>query len=192
MAMLGLKDGEGGSYPEMVDALARHGADAKRDARASYRRVAFNVLVSNVDDHLRSHGFLRMNRSGWTLSLAYDLNPVAADLKARILTTNIDLEESTCSLDLLEASAGYFALSLCEARVILKRVASATSTWREVARQVSAPVVHQERQCGCLRIALVFFFHPATLSSAISRRATAAASLHRPHIPPAKDEYCRG
>ena len=45
MAMLGLKDGEGGSYPEMVDALARHGADAKRDARALYRRVAFNVLV---------------------------------------------------------------------------------------------------------------------------------------------------
>jgi serine/threonine-protein kinase HipA len=148
MAMLGAKDGEGGSYPEMVDALARHGADAKRDARALYRRVAFNVLVSNVDDHLRNHGFLRLNRSGWMLSPAYDLNPVPSDLKARVLTTNIDLEESTGSVDLLEASAGYFALSLAEARAILKEVAAATSTWRDVARQVGAPVREIDRMAS--------------------------------------------
>ena len=148
MARLGAKDGEGGSYPEMVDALARHGADAKRDARALYRRVAFNVLVSNVDDHLRNHGFLRMERSGWTLSPAYDLNPVPADLKARVLATNIDLEESTCSIDLLEASAGYFALSLGEARVILKEVAAATSIWRDVARQVGAPAKEIHRMAS--------------------------------------------
>ena len=148
MAMLGAKEGEGGSYPEMVDALTRHGADAKRDARALYRRVAFNVLVSNVDDHLRNHGFLRMERSGWTLSPAYDLNPVPEDLKARVLSTNIDLEESTCSIDLLEASAGYFALSLGEARVILKEVAAATSTWRDVARQAGAPAKEIHRMAS--------------------------------------------
>jgi len=138
MALLGVKDGEGSSYPEMVDALARHGAQAKKDAHALYRRVAFNVLVSNVDDHLRNHGFLRVDKSGWTLSPAYDLNPVPADLKARVLTTNIDLEEGTCSIDLLEASADYFALSLNEARAILKDVATATSSWRTVASEVGA------------------------------------------------------
>lgn len=138
MALLGAKDGEVGSYPEMVDALARHGAQAKKDARALYRRVAFNVLVSNVDDHLRNHGFLRLDRTGWTLSPAYDLNPVPADLKARVLTTNIDLEEGTCSVDLLEASAEYFALSLAEARWILGEVAKATSSWRSVAKEVGA------------------------------------------------------
>jgi serine/threonine-protein kinase HipA len=138
MALLGAKDGQTGSYPEMVDALARHGSQAKKDARALYRRVAFNVLISNVDDHLRNHGFLRFDRSGWTLSPAYDLNPVPADLEARLLTTNIDLEESTCSVDLLEASAEYFALSLPEARSILKEVALATSSWRSVAKQVGA------------------------------------------------------
>lgn len=148
MAMLGAKDGEGGSYPEMVDALALHGANAKRDARALYRRVVFNVLSSNVDDHLRNHGFLRMDRSGWTLSPAYDLNPVPADLKARVLTTNIDLEESTCSIDLLESAAGYFALSIGEARVILKEVATATSTWRDVARQVRAPAKEIQRMAS--------------------------------------------
>jgi serine/threonine-protein kinase HipA len=138
MALLGAKDGQTGSYAEMVDALARHGSQAKKDARALYRRVAFNVLISNVDDHLRNHGFLRFDRSGWTLSPAYDLNPVPADLKARLLTTNIDLEESTCSVDLLEASAEYFALSLPEARSILKEVALATSSWRSVAKEVGA------------------------------------------------------
>jgi len=145
MALLGAKDGEGSSYPEMVDALARHGAQAKKDAHALYRRVAFNVLVSNVDDHLRNHGFLRIDKSGWTLSPAYDLNPVPADLKARVLTTNIDLEEGTCSIDLLEASADYFALSLDEARAIIKQVATATSSWRTVAREVGATAAEIHR-----------------------------------------------
>ena len=145
MALLGMKDGQVGSYPEIVDVLARYGAQAKKDAHSLYRRVAFNVLVSNVDDHLRNHGFLRIDKSGWTLSPAYDLNPVPADLKARILSTNIDLEESTCSIDLLEASADYFALSLTEARSILKQVAVATSSWRTVALEVgvSSQEIHR-------------------------------------------------
>lgn len=148
MALLGAKDGQTGSYPEMVDALARHGAQAKKDAQALYRRVAFNVLVSNVDDHLRNHGFLRLEKSGWTLSPAYDLNPVPADLKARVLATNIDLEESTCSIDLLESSADYFALSLAEARAILKGVATATSSWRAVAREVGATAAEIHRMAS--------------------------------------------
>lgn len=58
MAMTGSRDGERGSYPEIVDALAEQGARAKTDAAELYRRVAFSVLISNVDDHLRNHGFL--------------------------------------------------------------------------------------------------------------------------------------
>jgi serine/threonine-protein kinase HipA len=127
MAMTGFRDGERGSYPEIVDALARHGARAKQDAHALYRRVAFNVLISNVDDHLRNHGFLWLDRNGWSLSPAYDLNPTPIDVKARILTTNIDLDEGTCSLDLLESASEYFDLSLAAARGIIKEVALATS-----------------------------------------------------------------
>lgn len=160
MAMLGAKDGESGSYPEMVDALGRHGAQATQDAHELYRRVAFNVLVSNVDDHLRNHGFLRHGKAGWTLSPAYDLNPVPADLKARVLTTHIDLNEGTCSLELLEAAAGYFALSLAKARAILKEVAVATATWRSVAQAVGARPAEINRMAsafehGVLRSALL-------------------------------------
>ncbi len=138
MAMMGAKDGERGSYPEIVDALVRHGAQGKEDAHALYRRVAFNVLVSNVDDHLRNHGFLWLGKAGWSLSPAYDLNPVPTDLKARVLTTNIDLDEGTCSLDLLEAASGFFGLPLMQARAIIKDVATATATWRDTAKAVGA------------------------------------------------------
>jgi serine/threonine-protein kinase HipA len=138
MAMTGSKDGDRGSYPEIVDALTQHGAQAKADAQALYRRVAFNVLISNVDDHLRNHGFLWLGKAGWSLSPAYDLNPVPTDLKARVLTTNIDLNEGTCSIDLLEEAAEYFGLGLVAARSIIKEVSTVTSTWRKVAREVGA------------------------------------------------------
>ncbi len=148
MAMMGVKDGERGSYPEMVDVLAGHGAQAKADARALYRRVVFSVLISNVDDHLRNHGFLWLGRAGWSLSPAYDLNPVPTDLKARVLTTNIDLDEGTCSLDLLEAACEFYALTLTQARAIIKDVASVTGTWRDVAKALGARTSEIDRMAS--------------------------------------------
>ena len=148
MAMTGSKDGELGRYPEIVDALAQHGAQGKADAHALYRRVAFNVLISNVDDHLRNHGFLWLGRAGWSLSPAYDLNPVPTDLKARVLTTNIDLDEGTCSIDLLEAASGFFGLSLPQARATIKEVAAATATWRATAKSVGARSVEINRMAS--------------------------------------------
>lgn len=151
MSMLAARDGERGSYPEIVDALTQHGAQAKADAQALYRRVVFNVLISNVDDHLRNHGFLWQGREGWVLSPAYDLNPVPTDLKARILTTNIDLDEGTCSTDLLQASAEFFGLSLAQARGVIREVASVTATWKEVARQVNARPAEIQRMASAFQ-----------------------------------------
>lgn len=148
MAMMSAMDGEQGSYPEIVDSLVQHGAQAKTDARALYRRVVFNVLISNVDDHLRNHGFLWLGKNGWSLSPAYDLNPVPADIKARVLTTNISLDEATCSLDLLEAAAEYFSLSLAQARMIIKEVALVTSRWRDIAKEVGARSAEIQRMAS--------------------------------------------
>ena len=138
MSMTGSRDGERGSYPELVDALTAHGAEAKEDARQLYRRVVFNVLVSNVDDHLRNHGFLWTGQGGWVLSPAYDLNPTPVDVKARILTTNIDLDEGTCSVELLQDTAGYFGLGDRQAYTIIREVAEVTRTWQAVAAEVGA------------------------------------------------------
>ena len=136
MSMTGSRDGQRGSYPELVDALTQHGAKARADAAQLYRRVVFNVLVSNVDDHLRNHGFLWTGRDGWVLSPAYDLNPTPTDVKARILTTNIDLDEGTCSVGLLENAAEFFGLSVKQARATIREVADVTRTWQAVAQEV--------------------------------------------------------
>jgi serine/threonine-protein kinase HipA len=138
MSMTGSRDGERGSYPELVDALTAHGAQAKEDARQLYRRVVFNVLVSNVDDHLRNHGFLWAGQGGWVLSPAYDLNPTPVDVKARILTTNIDLDEGTCSVELLQETVGYFGLGDRQSCTIIREVAEVTRTWQAVATEVGA------------------------------------------------------
>jgi len=148
MAMMSAKDGEQGSYPEIVDSLVQHGAQAKTDARALYRRVVFNVLISNVDDHLLNHGFLWLGKNGWSLSPAYDLNPMPSDIKARVLTTNISLDEATCSLDLLESAAEYFSLSLAQARAIIKEVALVTSRWRNIAKEVGARSAEIQRMAS--------------------------------------------
>lgn len=138
MSLTGFVDGEPGSYPEIVDEITRYGASAKADSMALYRRVAFNVLISNVDDHLRNHGFLRLGRAGWSLSPVYDLNPTPVDVRARVLTTRIDLDDATCSLDLVLSACEYFGLSLSSARSIVRNVGEAVQEWRTVAEESGA------------------------------------------------------
>lgn len=145
LSMMGLKDGDHGSYPELVDVLTQHGAQAAVDAHELYRRMVFNVLISNVDDHLRNHGFLWAGRGGWTLSPVYDINPTPTDVRQRILTTNISLDEGTCDLDLVVSVAEYFGLAPAVAKTTIKNVATATATWREVAAavEVSPTEIHR-------------------------------------------------
>ena len=133
------------SYPEIVDTLTQYGAQASADAAELFRRMAFNVLISNDDDHLRNHGFLWQNAKGWISSPAYDLNPVPVDLGRRILTTKISLEDGTCDINLVVEQAGYFALSVVEAKAIIKEVATATARWRAVAAAVGASKAEIDR-----------------------------------------------
>ncbi|HEU0082687.1 MAG TPA: HipA domain-containing protein, partial [Bradyrhizobium sp.] len=138
MAMTGARDGEHGSYPELVDALVQNGSQAGRDVRELYRRMAFNVLISNVDDHLRNHGFLWTGMQGWSLSPVYDLNPTPVDIRQRILTTRISLDDGTCDIDRVLAVAGFFSLTAAEAKAIVKEAGTATAKWRQVAMTLGA------------------------------------------------------
>jgi serine/threonine-protein kinase HipA len=134
MSMMGLKDGAHGSYPELVDVLTQNGVEARADAAELYRRMVFNVLVSNVDDHLRNHGFLWRGAGGWTLSPAYDVNPTPTDLKPRILTTTIDVDDGACSLELVLSVAEFFGLGLADAKAIIRPVGKVVSGWRDAAQ----------------------------------------------------------
>ena len=138
MSMLGATDREPRSYPEIADALQRHGAAPLQDLHQLWRRVVFNVLISNTDDHLRNHGFLYEDHRGWRLSPAYDLNPVPADIRPRVLSTSIAAHDPTASLDLALETAGHYRLGLNDARTVAKEVANAVAQWRAVARRLGA------------------------------------------------------
>lgn len=133
MSMLDARDNETRSYMEIADALRQHGAASKGDIRELWRRIVLNVLISNTDDHLRNHGFLYSGPTGWRLSPAYDLNPVPVDVKPRILTTAINEDDNTASLDVAMSVAPYFELDNARARADAAAVARAVATWREEA-----------------------------------------------------------
>jgi serine/threonine-protein kinase HipA len=135
MSMLDANDHETRSYLEIVDALRQSGAAAKEDMHALWRRIVFNILIANTDDHLRNHGFLYVGPDGWRLSPAYDLNPIPMDMKPRILSTNITEDDATGSLDLAMDVAEYFGLHSRDAHNIANQVQNAVSTWKtEAAR----------------------------------------------------------
>jgi serine/threonine-protein kinase HipA len=99
-----------------------------------WRRIVFGVLVSNVDDHVRNHGFLYdTGKAGWRLSPAYDINPVPIDVRPRILSMMIDDRDNTASFDLILEVGDYFGLRADDMKVIAGEVAAAVSRWREEA-----------------------------------------------------------
>jgi serine/threonine-protein kinase HipA len=145
MSMLGAKDNEAHSYLEFVDILRQHGAAPREDMHALWRRIVFSILISNTDDHLRNHGFLWAGPAGWRLSPAYDLNPVPTDIKPRVLTTAIDLEDGTASLKLALEVASYFELASGEAHAIAAQVGQAVATWRKDAAGLGLTAAEIER-----------------------------------------------
>lgn len=148
MSMLGAQDNEARSYLEFVDILRQHGAAPKEDMHALWRRIVFSILISNTDDHLRNHGFLWAGPAGWRLSPAYDLNPVPTDIKPRVLTTAIDLEDGTASLKLALEVAGYFELDQDEARQIAAQVGKAVIRWRREAAKLELTAAEIERMAS--------------------------------------------
>ncbi|MDR1417928.1 MAG: type II toxin-antitoxin system HipA family toxin [Endomicrobium sp.] len=136
MSMLGASDNETHSYLEIAYAISQHGSHPNKDLAELWKRIVFNVLISNTDDHLRNHGFLYEHQKGWKLSPVYDLNPTPITIKPRILSTAIDFNNNEASLDLALSVIEDFRLSKKQAQDIIKDVAGAVTKWRKVAKQV--------------------------------------------------------
>lgn len=134
MTMLEAQDGDQGSYLEIAEAIEGTSPSADRDLAELWRRVAFTILVSNTDDHLRNHGFLRMSSAGWSLSPAFDLNPNPEG--PTDLSTAIAFDDPAASIELLIEVAEYFRLDESQCREILEQVLTATSSWRDRARTI--------------------------------------------------------
>jgi serine/threonine-protein kinase HipA len=130
--LLGATADEEHSYTEIVDVIRSNSPCAKQDMLELWRRMVFNILITNVDDHLNNHGFLHRGHGQWALSPAFDLNPFPD--KQRELKTWIseDTGPSGSIADCLGV-VRYFGLAKSEAVRVLKDVVAAVQDWRKVA-----------------------------------------------------------
>ncbi len=130
--MLNAGYGEQRSYLEIAEVIEERSPDAGADLRELWRRIAFSILISNTDDHLRNHGFLHHRAGSWALSPAFDLNPNPAP-GPKQLSTAIDLTDTTASVDTLMGVADRFGLDASAALSVLAEVTQAAAGWRDVA-----------------------------------------------------------
>ena len=133
MTQLNYYDGEdGGSYIELAEFLTVHGANTKADLEQLFRRLVFNIAVTNCDDHLRNHGFL-LTKQGWILSPAYDINPVAV---ADGLSLNISEHDNSLDFGLALEVGEYFRLAPAQSSAIVNEVKKVVSQWGQSARSL--------------------------------------------------------
>lgn len=150
MTLLERTDGEAGaSYLDLANILVQHGAAPGRDLEQLWRRLVFFVCVSNVDDHLRNHGFLLAD-DGWLLAPAYDVNPVA---DASGLTLNISETDNTQDLSLVRDVARAFRVAPRRADAIIANVVTVIRGWRVEAEQAQVSRAEQERMSSAFRLA---------------------------------------
>ena len=117
------------SYLELAEFIQNYGCNIEENLQQLWRRIVFNIAISNTDDHLRNHGFILTNK-GWILSPAYDLNP---SIDKDGLALNIDMNNNALDYDLAKSVGEYFRLNNQQMDEIIDEVLSVVSTWKEVA-----------------------------------------------------------
>jgi len=126
-------DGEAGaSYLELVDLLQTRGANTHADCEQLFRRVLFNILIHNTDDHLRNHGFF-IDEQGIRLSPAYDMNP---SIDRADLSLAINEVETDCDVSIAMEACKDYGLTPEQAGGVLKQVRAAVAGWRGQANRL--------------------------------------------------------
>lgn len=136
MTMLGKTDGagaeDGAGYLDIVNFIKAYGSSPKKDLLELWKRIVFNMAVSNTDDHFRNHGFILTN-TGWRLSPLYDVNPTPYGDE---LSLNVNSNDNRISLDLAVESAVYYNIdettALKSANEIVNTV---NANWERLAKQ---------------------------------------------------------
>lgn len=133
LTALTAEDGEAHSYLELAEFLRAEGGSPSADLEQLWRRIVFSIQISNTDDHLRNHGFVRDAR-GWRLAPAFDLNPMPLDVRPRIHALAIDESDASGSIELAHSVASYFGVAAKRAREVLAEVERAVAKWRDIAK----------------------------------------------------------
>jgi serine/threonine-protein kinase HipA len=134
--MLDAPTADEGTYVDIADCIRKHCLSPPNDLVALFQRIAFTILVSNVDDHLKNHGFLYAGQGGWRLSPIFDVNPMPQ--RHRILKTPIaEPSEPTASIELLMENAFYFGVDLDSAAKIISATAQTIAKkWEGIAAAI--------------------------------------------------------
>jgi len=149
MTQLGYYDGDyEASYLELAQFLTEHGANTKADLAQLWRRIVFNIAVSNTDDHLRNHGFIYSN-GGWLLSPAYDINPVTP---ANGLHLNISDDDNSLSYELAMEVIAFFQLTKSQAEQIKEEVLVSVSQWGSVANVLKISRSEQQQMADAFNV----------------------------------------
>jgi len=128
------------SYLEIAEFIKYSGAKNLEDLHQLWRRMVFNISISNTDDHLRNHGFL-LSIKGWRLSPAYDINP---SIDKDGLALNIDMDNNALDFDLAKSVGEYFMLNKKQMEEILAQIISVVAKWRVHANTIGILRKEQE------------------------------------------------
>ena len=120
------------SYLDIADFIQNYGFKVNENLEQLWRRIIFNIAISNTDDHLRNHGFL-LKKQGWVLSPAYDINP---SIDKNGLTLNIDSERNTLDFELAKSVGEYFRINNNQMEIIIKDVKTNVSQWHIIAKEI--------------------------------------------------------
>ncbi len=135
-SLLGLAPGQSGAYTMLADGIRQLGDNTTNDLRELWRRLVFSLLASNYDDHLRNHGFLMLNSGRWSLSPAYDVNPVPEIDRTQTPKTPITEDQEEPSIEAALSAAPRFGLKTTAAKTILHEVLTTVTNWRKTGRQL--------------------------------------------------------
>ncbi|WP_333696004.1 type II toxin-antitoxin system HipA family toxin [Flavobacterium sp.] len=128
------------SYLDIAEFISNHGANIEANLHQLWRRIIFNIAISNTDDHLRNHGFI-LTKEGWILSPAYDLNP---SIDKDGLALNIDTDNNELDFDLAKSVGKYFRLNNNQMEVIIQEVLEVTNKWKTMANEIGISRSEQE------------------------------------------------
>ena len=120
------------SYLDLSAFLQDHGGKIREDLTQLWRRIVFNIAISNSDDHLRNHGFI-IERDAWRLSPAFDVNP---SVDKDELALNIDDTSGALDFDLALSVSEYFRLKYAEAGSILSQIKKVIRDWEKTAKSI--------------------------------------------------------
>ncbi len=120
------------AYTQLADSIIASSADPRQDLQELWRRLVFNLLITNVDDHVQNHGFLHVARGQWRLAPAFDLNPFP-DKDPELKLWLDPAYGPVDSIDAVLRAAPYFWLTPADAIRVLGQVCAAISQWKALA-----------------------------------------------------------